>query len=140
MHQTTDTVLEIDNFIDQWEESPNKSRNAFLQLKAHLEAKNGVHFEFIAREGLTYSLRASHANQSRPLFAMIDVIEDEPRWLSVCFFGDMITDPEEKGDFVPGGLLGEDGHCFDLEEYDADDLAYLEHRMDEACDKAASGH
>ncbi len=137
MTETSETPLLIDDFIDQWEETPNKSRKAFLGLKSHLERKNGVTFDFMAREGLTYSLRASRENQLRPLFAMIDVIEDEPRWLSVCFFGDMINDPEEKGDFVPGGLLGEDGHCFDLEEYDEGDLAYLKKRIDEAFEKAS---
>jgi len=29
----------------------------------------------------------------------------------------MITDPEERGDFVPEGLLGEYAHCFDIEEF-----------------------
>ncbi len=63
---------------------------------------------------------------------MVDVIEDDPRWLSVCFYGDSISDPDEKGDFVPKGLLGEDAVCFDLEAYDEEDLGYLEGRIDEA--------
>ena len=44
------------------------------------------------------------------LFAIIDVIDDDPqaRWLSVCFYGDMITDPEGRGEVIPGGLAGAD--------------------------------
>ncbi|MCI5126792.1 MAG: hypothetical protein D3925_20505, partial [Candidatus Electrothrix sp. AR5] len=68
---------------------------------------------------------------------MIDVIEDNPRWLSVCFYGDMITDPEGQGDAVPGGLLGEDAVCFDLEAWDEERVRYVEARLDEACQRAA---
>jgi hypothetical protein len=69
----------------------------------------------------------------------MDVIDDDPenRWLSVCFYPDMITDPEEKGVLIPLGLLGEDGYCFDLEEWDADYLQYLETRLNEAREKAS---
>jgi hypothetical protein len=63
---------------------------------------------------------------------MVDVIEDNPRWLSVCFYDEMITDPEEKGDFVPEGLLGEDAVCFDIEELDEELIRYIEIRLDEA--------
>jgi len=70
---------------------------------------------------------------------MVDVIDDDPtdRWISVCFYGAMITDPEEKGNFVPEGLLGEDAHCFDIEEPNEKDLAYVEARLDEAYQKAS---
>jgi len=69
---------------------------------------------------------------------MVDVIEVDPRWLSVCFYGEMITDPEEAGDYVPEGLLGEDAVCFDIETHDADRLAYVTARIDEAY-RAATG-
>jgi hypothetical protein len=38
---------------------------------------------------------------------MVDVIDDDPevRWLSVCFYGEMITDPDEAGELIPEGLL-----------------------------------
>jgi hypothetical protein len=79
-----------------------------------------------------------HVNQkSRELFVMVDVIDDSPRWLSICFYGEMIADPEEKGDFVPEGLLGEDAVCFDLEEHDGALMRYIEARMDEACRSAS---
>ncbi len=68
---------------------------------------------------------------------MVDVIEDSPRWLSVCFYGEMITDPEENGDFVPEGLLGDDAVCFDIEARDKVLIRYIENRLDEAWRSAA---
>jgi hypothetical protein len=70
------------------------------------------------------------------LFALVDVIDDDPaaRWLSVCFYADMITDPEELGDVAPGGLAGEDARCFDLESGARAD--YILERLKEAHAKA----
>lgn len=127
-------------FMDGWKDTQESNKKAFIRLKAHLEAKDGVQLEFIPRSGVTYSLRATHPNQQqRALFVMLDVIEDDPRWLSVCFYGEMITDAEEQGDFVPQGLLGEDAICFDLEQYDDDLLNYVESRLDEAYQSAIKG-
>ena len=118
--------LELNTFVEEWKETPERIREVFLQFKEYLGGKEGVSFEFIARPGVTYSLRAAHAAQKkRGLFAMIDVIEDTPRWLSVCFYGEMTPDPEEKGDFVPEGLLGEDAVCFDVEDHDEELLGTL---------------
>jgi len=131
---------ELDAFIAAWRETPEKNKQAFLELKDHLAAKEGAQLEFVPREGLTYSLRGSFPNQTeRPLFVMVDVIEDNPRWLSVCFYGEMISDPEEAGDYVPEGLLGEDAVCFDIEAYDPRRLAYVAARIDEA-HQAAMGN
>ena len=44
----------------------------------------------------------------------------------------MIKDPEEEGDLVPEGLLGEDGYCFDLIENDESMISYIGQRIDEA--------
>lgn len=122
---------DLKEFIDQWQETANKT--TFLRFKNYLAEKDGVTLNFIPRPGLTYSLRAAKENQSdRDLFVMVDVIEAEPRWLSICFYGEMITDPAEKGDFVPQGLLGNDAICFDLEESNDELICYIEARMDEA--------
>jgi hypothetical protein len=127
-------------FIDEWTDTEEKTKAAFVQLKNFLERKAGVNLDFIPRPGVTYSLRAAHENQqSRQLFVMVDVIEDQPRWLSVCFYGEMIEDPAEQGDYVPGGLLGEDAICFDIEAFDADQLKYIEARLDEACASGSKG-
>ena len=65
---------------------------------------------------------------------MVDVIDDDPesRWLSVCFYESMIKDKDDLGDLIPGGLLGEDGYCFDLYENESDMVTYLKERINEA--------
>lgn len=70
---------------------------------------------------------------------MVDVIDDDPadRWLSVCFYKELVDDPEQLGDEVPGGLLGEDARCFDLSQPDEDMVRYIEQRLSEACRAAA---
>jgi len=124
---------EFESFIKDWTDTREKNRKAFLRLKELLTSKQGVNLDFIPHPGVTYSLRASHENQKNwPLFVMVDVIEDEVRWLSICFYGDLIKDPEGKGDFVPEGLLGEDAVCFKLMEYDDAEPDYIEDRFDEA--------
>lgn len=126
------TLHAIDEFLAAWEATPEGNKAGFVRLKERLAAHEGAVLEFHPRPGVTYSLRASVAGQPRPLYVMVDVIEDDPRWLSVCFFGDMITDAEERGSFVPGGLLGNDAVCFDVEVCDEALLAYVEARIDEA--------
>ncbi len=134
-----ETGSELVTFIEAWEETPEKNREVFLHFRDYLSKKKDVTLEFISRPGLTYSLRAVHAAQKkRELFVMVDVIEDIPRWLSVCFYGEMITDPEENGDFVPEGLLGDDAVCFDIETRDEELIRYIEIRLDEACQSAAA--
>jgi hypothetical protein len=128
----------LENFIANWTETDEANKKAFLEFKDHLSAQEGVSLEFVAREGVTYSLRAIHRQQKdRPLFVMVDVIEDQPRWLSICFYGEMVSDPDEKGDFVPEGLLGEDALCFDVESYDEALQHYVRDRLDEAMTSAS---
>lgn len=135
-----ESELKLDAFLDDWQDTPEKTKAVFLQLKAFLENKEETVLDFIPRPGLTYSLRAAHANQKeKSLFVMVDVIEDDPRWLSVCFYGDMITDPEENGDFVPEGLLGEDAVCFDISAWEDNLIQYAQARMDEAWQYARRG-
>ncbi len=108
----------LTKFLAEWQgdERDKKAKATFKHFKNVLESLAGVKLSFIARESVTYSLRARNDSQNEDaLFVMVDVIEDSPRWLSVCFYAQMITDPENLGDFVPEGLLGEDALCFDLE-------------------------
>jgi hypothetical protein len=134
----SDVLAEVEHFIKNWPDSPEKNKQIFIRLKDFLKVRPGVVFEYVPREGLTYSLRAKHEKQTdKPLFAMVDVIEDSPRWLSVCFYDELITDPDEAGDFVPEGLMGEDAVCFDLEEFDEDAITYVETRLSEAHESAA---
>lgn len=128
----------LDVFLATWEETPEGNRQGFVRLKERLAAHREIALTFHPRPGVTYSLRASCAGFARPLITMIDVIEDQPRWLSVCFYGDMVRDPEDRGAFVPGGLLGEDALCFDLEQCSEEAIRYVEARIEEAC-RAAAG-
>ena len=124
---------ELTDFLGQWKETPSQIKRIFLHYKDFLEEKNGVTLDFIPRPGITYSLRAVHENQcSKELFVMVDVIDDDSRWISICFYHTMISDPEEEGDWVPGGLLGEDALCFDLDKYDETLVHYLDARLEEA--------
>ncbi len=89
----------VEQFIEEWKETETQTRKAFIEIMEHLKSMENVTLEFNARPGVSYSLRPKHDNQTkRPLFAMADVIDDdlEARWLSVCFYGDMVTDPDEK--------------------------------------------
>lgn len=134
----TTNLNELTDFVQQWQESEEGNKKGFKELMKFLKDMDSVDLEYVPREGITYSLRAKHnAQRDKSLFVMVDVIEGDPRWLSVCFYADMITDPEEKGDFVPGGLLGEDACCFDMENYNREMVQYLTARIEEACVSAA---
>lgn len=128
-------MKELDALLNDWKDNDNHTRKAFTELVDYVNTLSDITLEFISRPGVSYSLRPRHAAQTkRPLFAMVDVIDDDPddRWLSVCFYGDLVTDPKEIGDWVPEGLLGEDACCFDMYEYDAQEMAHLKDRITEA--------
>ena len=130
---------ELAAFIDQWTEDENKLKPLFQKVCALLASMKGVSLEYKGRPGISHSLRARHAAQSsRPLFVLVDVIDDDPaaRWLSVCFYADLVTDPDGLGDVVPAGLLGEDACCFDIDAPEAMDDFLLE-RLQEAARNAA---
>ena len=132
----------LKKFIDDWKIDTLDMKPVFLSLLQDIENKADTMIEFHERPGITYSLRGIHKNQKdRPLFVMIDVIDDDPeqRWLSVCFYGDTIEDPDEEGDLIPEGLLGSDGYCFDLAEPDESLKVYVLKRIQEAYENAGNG-
>lgn len=135
----TQTPQELETFLESWTADPNGAKEAFIRFRDFLLTTPDVRFEFKARPGVSYSLRAANPKQSRPLFVLVDVVDDEPeaRWLSVCFYADMINDPNELGDFVPSGLMGEDACCLNLEEDDAAMRDYILARLGEAAAAAA---
>jgi hypothetical protein len=130
---------EIGYFLQEWELGKEQPMRKWFQLFFDtVRAMEHVELQFVSRPGVSYSLRPKHSNQKeRELFAMIDVIDDAERWLSVCFYGDMISDPGERGEIIPGGLAGSDGYCFDMFEDDEDMAHYLVDRLLEAA--AAAG-
>lgn len=126
-------------FIGSWPDGRQPMRDCFTRFYQELSKMEGVTLSFRARPGVSYSLRSSaDAGGDREFFAIIDVIDEEQdnRWLSVCFYQDMISDPEERGEMIPGGLPGGDGYCFDLGEGDEELAGYLVDRFHEA--RAAS--
>lgn len=130
---------DLNAFLENWNEDANRVKPLFQAMRDCLESMDGVSLSYLGRPGVSHSLRARHAAQKkRELFVLVDVIDDDPaaRWLSVCFYADLADDPEELGDVVPGGLMGEDARCFDIESPDAQE--YILARLQEAHARAAA--
>ncbi|SDO47532.1 hypothetical protein [Desulforhopalus singaporensis] len=140
MSENQKVLQEVESFLQQWQPQEQPMRGKFELFVNEVASFDGVTLSFVARPGVSYSVRPRHRNQTdRELFAIIDVIDDDPgeRWLSVCFYGDMISDPEQRGEVIPGGLGGEDGYCFDMFEDDGEYGDYLVARFKEAVAAAA---
>ncbi|MBU2551088.1 MAG: hypothetical protein KKB20_21940 [Proteobacteria bacterium] len=130
----------IEDLVGAWPDDQPKLRRFFLDLTARAAEKPAVDCELVARAGVSYSFRAAleNGNRRRPVFFLVDVVvsASEPWFLSVCFYEDEISDPEEIGNAVPQGLFGETGYCFDVEAEDPATLAYLDDRLGEAYEAA----
>ena len=129
--------LEMSGFLEAWENDPQKMKQTFLKVIDKLKTTDGTILNFLSRPSVSYSLRASLKNRhekSQSMFALVDIIDDDPdnRWLSICFYEEMVTDPDELGNLVPKGILGVDGYCFDLYEDDPFFASYIERRIEEA--------
>ena len=132
---------ELDAFLETWVEDENTMKPLFLSLYGLLQNLEGTELEYRGRPGVSHSLRAVYPGRpERPLFVLVDIIDDEPaaRWLSICFYADLVTDPEELGDVVPGGLLGEDARCFDVDSPEGRENFLLE-RLREAYTAVSQG-
>ncbi len=128
------------SFLKEWVVDPVKCREVLLRWRSQLEAVPGVEIYCRCRPGVSFSLRAKGAGQTgRELFVMVDVVDDDPasRWLSVCFYDDLVTDPDDVGDWVPAGLNGEDAHCFNYDEESPEMEAYIAERLREAAEAAS---
>jgi len=133
--QSENDMQVVKRFIDDWKEDAQGLKSVFASYFDDLQKMTDIDIEFNERPGISYSLRGMHKNgNDRPLFVMIDVIDDDPkqRWLSICFYGDTIQDPSEEGDLIPEGLLGDDGYCFDLVDADKSLAGYVRQRIQEA--------
>ena len=131
---------EIRTFIESWPGEPQLMRDCFKRFYQELRTMDGVELSFVARPGVSFSLRPRHTKMSgREFFAIVDVIDADPekRWLSVCFYEDMISDPNELGECIPGGLAGSNGYCFDLDDTSCHLVDYLVARLQEAWAAAA---
>ena len=131
---------DIETFLAGWPGETQPMRDWFRLFYDELSRLPDVALSFAGRPGISFSMRPKHARQAgRNFFAIVDVIDDDPaaRWLSVCFYGDMITDPDVRGEVIPGGLAGDDGYCFDMYENDETLARYLVDRLHEAAGNAA---
>ena len=139
----------LDEKIESWSELTERwpsDQSGILQSLTELKdaalSLKDARLELVSRPGISISLRFSlepaPEGRTRPVFHLIDVIafEDE-LFLSACFYGDEITDPQELGNLVLGGLFNENGYCFDLDEPDPELSAYLTKRQAEAHQAAA---
>ncbi len=138
MENTSQAFEQVESWLHKWTVDPLHAKQAFSAFYDWLKAE-GMLLEFKERPGISYSLRAKHPLQKdRPLFVLIDVVDDdaEERWLSVCFYADMIQDSKELGDFVPGGLMGLNALCLNLEEDDKAMCDYIQNRLMEAASMA----
>lgn len=131
----------IQEFLDNWTNDPLGAKAFFLECKETLDGAPGVTWEFVPRPSITYSLRAESENlKEKPVFAAIDVIDDDPanRWLSVCCRAELVTDPDGLGDWVPDGFFGEDAMCFNMDEDDPRLKNYILQRVNEVIRNAAN--
>jgi len=128
--------------ISSWPEDQDGLRHAFQALVEFIQAQPDTGLSLVSREDVSHSVRAEALKpapgRNRPLYSMLDVVTPRqgPWFLSICFFEDEISDPEELGDAIPGGLYNETGYCFDLDDHDPAQVAYLKERLAEA--RAAS--
>lgn len=135
---------QFEQFLEYWPADLAGLKKAYLQLKAWAEALPGAKTGFVARPGVSHSLRFDleprPAGRQRPVFFLVDVVDaGGERFLSVCFYEDEVSDPQDLGNAIPQGLFQETGYCFDLEDDDPDLLAYLLERLAQAHAAALGG-
>ncbi len=125
--------------LEEWPAGQEGLKQAFVTLKSHAESKEGAVWSFVSRPGVSHSLRFDldprPQGRRRPVFFLVDVVIAGELFLSVCFYQDEISDPQELGNAIPQGLFQETGYCFDVDSdncAEAELLAYLEERIDQA--------
>lgn len=135
---STNSNPEIQDFFAQWAEDSDIKKLCEV-LYAHMDDCSGVKLEFVARPGVSYSIRML-GQRPEDVAALLDVIDDDPtdRWISLCFPDAFVTDPEEEGDLVPNGLNGNDARCFSIDVLADATEGYMKARLSEAAN-AVSG-
>ena len=124
--------------LAEWPADQEGLARAFEELTRAAAQMTQTVVEVITRLGVSHSFRAAlvdpEGKRVRPVYFLVDVVvsSTDPWFLSVCYYEDEITDPEELGNPVPQGLFQETGYCFDVEDYDPALLGYLRDRLAEA--------
>lgn len=131
-----------ETYLEQWPAAQAAVKKALVELRAAALGLDGAAESFVARPGISHSLRydldPKPAGRRRPVFFLIDVVEaGGEHFLSVCFYEDEIEDPRELGNAIPQGLFQETGYCFDVDEYDREQIDYLRGRLSQAHRNAA---
>ncbi len=123
----------VRELLDSWPRPQAALKEILLQLLQKAGSFSGLGLELVSRSGVSHSLRFSIARK-RPVVFLIDLVDlgGGDLMLSVCFYQDEISDPQELGNAIPQGLFQETGYCFDVEQGDAALLPYLAARMDQA--------
>jgi hypothetical protein len=133
---------ELESFLAQWPASQAGLKRSLTILRAWAQDLPGSALSFVARPGVSHSLRfdldPKPAGRQRPVFFLVDVVASAGElFLSVCFYEDEVSDPEDLGNAIPQGLFMETGYCFDVDDYDEAQMTYLRARLLEA--HAAAG-
>ncbi len=133
---------ELEQVLAAWPPAQAGLKRALVTLKTWAEALPGAILSFVARPGISHSLRFDlqprPGDRQRQVFFLVDVVNSGGElFLSVCFYEDEISDPEERGNAIPQGLFRETGYCFDVDDYDDDQMAYLKYRLAEAHQSAS---
>jgi len=129
---------QLQQLLEQWPAGQAGLRRSLLAYREGVLALPGVKEGLLARPGVSYSLRwdldPRPAGRQRPLFALADVVSlgQEELMLSVCFYEDEVSDPQELGNAIPQGLFQETGYCFDLDGEDPALVAYCLERAAQA--------
>ena len=135
-----DNGLNLDELAAAWPDDQKDLWAVFRELTEAAQSLPGARLSLVSRPGVSHSLRAAldRPSSPRPVFFLVDVVvsEADPWFLSVCFYEDEITDPDELGNAIPQGLFEETGYCFDVEELEPDLNAYLKQRLAEAHQRA----
>lgn len=133
----TNNNAAIQNFFEQWEDTSGMKALCGA-LYTHMAGFSGLRLEFVARPGVSYSIRLLGQGRES-IAALLDIIDDDPeeRWLSLCFPDAIVTDPDGEGDQIPKGLNGNDARCFSIDAIAEGTEAYLTERLSEAAAKTA---
>jgi hypothetical protein len=130
-------AAELKVFLTGWPQAQPGLKRAYLWLKERAQALPEATWSFLARPGVSHSLRFDlaprPAGRARPVFFLVDVVGAAGElFLSVCFYEDEVSDPQDLGNAIPQGLFMETGYCFDVDDFDQEQLDYLGTRLKEA--------
>ena len=106
----------VQEVLAGWPADQEGLARAFEELTRSAAQMTETVVEVITRLGVSHSFRAALLDPSgkrvRPVYFLVDVVvsSTDPWFLSVCYYEDKITDPEELGNPIPQDLFQETGY------------------------------